>query len=195
MRLVVGVTGASGVIYAKRLLEILNEKSVEVDLIVTEPADYLIHYELGLSRADFEALATTRWDIADFAADIASGSQSRDGMIIIPCTMNTVAKMAHGIADNLLLRCSDVMLKENRKLIIVPRETPLHETHLENLLRLRRMGVTIIPPITAFYHHPTTILAVVDYIIAKILDQFAIPHELIERWQKPEGGRADDDSR
>ncbi|HDS44937.1 MAG TPA: UbiX family flavin prenyltransferase [Methanomicrobia archaeon] len=195
MRLVVGVTGASGVIYAKRLLEVLNDTGVEVDLIVTEPAAYLIDYELGLSCADFAALATTRWDIADFAADIASGTQSRDGLIIIPCTMNTVAKMAHGIADNLLLRCSEVMLKENRKLVIVPRETPLHETHLENLLRLRRRGVTIIPPITAFYHHPATILEMVDYIIAKILDQFAIPHELIERWQKPEGGSADDDSR
>ncbi len=189
MRLVVGVTGASGVIYAKRLLEVLREKDVEVDLIVTEQADYLLHYELGLATADIAALATTRWDIADFSADVASGSQPRDRMIVVPCTMNTVAKMAHGIADNLILRCTDVMLKENRKLVIVPRETPLHETHLENLLRLRRMGVTIIPPITAFYHHPTSILELVDYIIAKILDQFAITHDLTERWQKPEGGR------
>jgi 4-hydroxy-3-polyprenylbenzoate decarboxylase len=193
MRLVVGVTGASGAIYAKRLLEVLKDKNVDVDLIITAPGEYIIHYELGLSSADLETLATARWDISDLAADIASGSQLRDGMVVLPCAMDAVAKMAHGIADNLLLRCFDVMLKENRKIIVVPRETPLHETHLENLLRLNRLGVTIIPPMTAFYHNPASILDLVDFIIAKILDQFTIPHTLIERWKKPEGGVEDVD--
>ncbi|MBK5190414.1 MAG: UbiX family flavin prenyltransferase [Methanosarcinales archaeon] len=192
MRLVVGVTGASGAIYAKRLLEVLKERNVEVDLIVTSPAEYIIKSELGLTSADLENLATARWNISDIAADVASGSQLRDGMVILPCTMDAVAKMAHGISDNLLLRCFDVMLKENRKIIVVPRETPLHETHLENLLRLKRLGVTIIPPMTTFYHKPTSILDLVDFIIAKILDQFNIPHTLIERWKKPGGAEKDD---
>ncbi len=193
MRLVVGVTGASGAIYAKRLLEVLKDKKVEVDLIVTAPGEYIIKNELGLTSADLEKLATASWDISDLAADVASGSQLRDGMIVLPCAMDAVAKMAHGISDNLLLRCFDVMLKENRKIIVVPRETPLHETHLENLLRLKRLGVTIIPPMSTFYHKPTSILDLVDFIIAKILDQFTIPHTLIERWKKPEGGVDEDD--
>jgi 4-hydroxy-3-polyprenylbenzoate decarboxylase len=187
MRFVVGVTGASGAIYAKRLLEVLKEKSVEVDLIITLPAEYIIKNELGLTSAELGNLATACWDVSDIAADVASGSQLRDGMVILPCTMDVVAKMAHGISDNLLLRCFDVMLKENRKIIVVPRETPLHETHLENLLRLKRLGVTIIPPMTTFYHKPVSILGLVDFIIAKILDQFNIPHTLIERWKKPGG--------
>ena len=191
MRLVVGVTGASGAIYAKRLLEVLKEKSVEVDLIVTLPAEYILKNELGLTSAELGRLATACLDISDIAADVASGSQLRDGLVILPCTMDAVAKMAHGISDNLLLRCFDVMLKENRKIVIVPRETPLHETHLENLLRLKRLGVTILPPVTAFYHKPTSVLDLVDFIIAKILDQFNIPHTLIERWKKPRGGKDD----
>lgn len=197
MRLVVGVTGASGAIYAKRLLELLKEKRVEVDLIVTTPAEYLIENELGLTSAELAKLATAAWDISDIAADVASGSQPRDGLVVIPCTMDAVAKMAHGISDNLLLRCFDVMLKEGRKIIIVPRETPLHATHLENLLRLRRLGVTIIPPMTSFYHKPQTVMDLVDFIIAKILDQFNIPNALIARWKKPEvetrGERKEDD--
>ncbi len=192
MRLVVGVTGASGAIYAQRLLEVLKEKKVEVDLIITAPGKYTIKNELGLPCDELAKLATTYWDIDDIAADVASGSQLRDGMVILPCTMDAVAKMAHGISDNLLLRCFDVMLKENRKIIIVPRETPLHAIHLENLLRLKRLGVTILPPMTAFYHKPATILDMVDFIIAKILDQFTIPHTLIKRWEKPRGAEEDD---
>ena len=192
MRLVVGITGASGAIYAKRLLEVLKEKNVEVDLIMTAPGKYTIKNELGLTSDELGGLATACWEISDIAADIASGSQLRDGLVILPCTMDAVAKMAHGISDNLLLRCFDVMLKEGRKIVIVPRETPLHETHLENLLRLKRLGVIIIPPMTSFYHKPASILDLVDFIIAKILDQFNIPHTLIERWKKPGGGEEDE---
>ncbi len=187
MRLIIGMTGASGAIYAKRLLEVLKEKKVEVDLIITPSGKYNIKYELRNSSEELENLATECWEIYDTAADVASGSQLRDGMVIVPCTMNMVAKMAHGISDNLLLRCFDVMLKENRKVVIVPRETPLNENHFENLLRLRRMGVIIVAPMPAFYHNPKSIMDLVDFIIAKILDQFNIPHTLIERWKKPEG--------
>jgi 4-hydroxy-3-polyprenylbenzoate decarboxylase len=186
VRFIIGITGASGAIYAKRMLEVLKEKDIEVDLIITPSGKWNIKYELGISSEDLGNLATECWDIYDALADVASGSQLRDGMVVIPCSMNTVAKMAHGIADNLLLRSFDVMLKENRRIIIVPRETPLNENHLENLLRLRRMGVIIIPPMTAFYHKPKSIIDLVDFIIARILDQLNIPHALVEKWKKPE---------
>ncbi|NQE53966.1 Flavin prenyltransferase UbiX [ANME-1 cluster archaeon GoMg3.2] len=184
MRLVIGITGASGAIYAKRLLEVLKAKKVEVDLVITPAGDYTIKYELGVTSEELCTLATVCWDNSDTAADIASGSQLRDGMVIVPCTMDVVAKMAHGISDTLLLRSFDVMLKENRRILIVPRETPLNENHLENLLRLKRMGVIVLPPMATFYHLPESIMDLVDFIVARILDQFEIPHKLVERWEK-----------
>ncbi len=184
MRLVIGITGASGAIYAKRLLEVLKAKKVEVDLVITPAGDYTIKYELGVTSEELCTLATECWDNLDTAADIASGSQLRDGMVIVPCTMDIVAKMAHGISDTLLLRSFDVMLKENRRILIVPRETPLNENHLENLLRLKRMGVIVLPPMATFYHLPESIMDLVDFIVARILDQFEIPHRLVERWKK-----------
>lgn len=184
MRLVIGITGASGAIYAKRLLEVLKAKKVEVDLVITPAGDYTIKYELGVTSEELCTLATECWDNLDTAADIASGSQLRDGMVIVPCTMDIVAKMAHGISDTLLLRSFDVMLKENRRILIVPRETPLNENHLENLLRLKRMGVIVLPPMATFYHLPESIMDLVDFIVARILDQFEIPHRLVARWEK-----------
>ncbi|NAS89826.1 aromatic acid decarboxylase [ANME-1 cluster archaeon AG-394-G21] len=184
MRLVIGITGASGAIYAKRLLEVLKAKKVEVDLVITPAGDYTIKYELGVTSEELCTLATECWDNSDTAADIASGSQLRDGMVIVPCTMDVVAKMAHGISDTLLLRSFDVMLKENRRILIVPRETPLNENHLENLLRLKRMGVIVLPPMATFYHLPESIMDLVDFIVARILDQFEIPHRLVARWEK-----------
>lgn len=184
MRLVIGITGASGAIYAKRLLEVLKAKKVEVDLVITPAGDYTIKYELGVTSEELCTLATECWDNSDTAADIASGSQLRDGMVIVPCTMDVVAKMAHGISDTLLLRSFDVMLKENRRILIVPRETPLNENHLENLLRLKRMGVIVLPPMATFYLLPESIMDLVDFIVARILDQFEIPHKLVERWEK-----------
>ncbi len=189
MRLVIGITGASGAIYAKRLLEVLKAKDVEVDLVITPAGVYTIKYELGVTSEELCTLATECWDNSDTAADIASGSQLRDGMVILPCTMDVVAKMAHGISDTLLLRSFDVMLKENRRILIVPRETPLNENHLENLLRLKRMGVIVLPPMATFYHLPESIMDLVDFIVARILDQFEIQHRLVARWKKPrEGG-------
>ncbi len=186
MRLIIGITGASGAIYAKRLLEVLHDASdVSVDLVITPYGRYIIEYELGIASTELEKLATRVWDINDMAADIASGSQPSDGMVIIPCTMNTLAKLAHGIADNLLLRASDVILKNGKKLVIVPRESPLNETHLENLLRLKQKGVTILPPSPAFYHHPESVTELVDFIVALILDQFNLPHALVPGWKKP----------
>jgi len=185
IRLIVGITGASGAIYGKRLLEELKKRDVDIDLIITPSGRYNIEYELGMDSKELERYATKSWDLFDTAADVASGTQLRDGMIIVPCSMNMVAKMAHGISDNLLLRCFDVMLKENRKIIIVPRETPLNENHLENLLRLKRMGVTIIPPMPGFYHKPKSVDDLVDFIVARILDHLNISHKLVHRWKKP----------
>ncbi|RCV63157.1 4-hydroxy-3-polyprenylbenzoate decarboxylase [Methanophagales archaeon] len=189
MRLVIGITGASGAIYAKRLLEVLNAKNVEVDLVITPAGEYTIKHELGVTSEELGTLATACWDNSDTAADIASGSQLRDGMVIVPCTMNVVAKMAHGISDTLLLRSFDVMLKENRRILIVPRETPLNENHLENLLRLKRMGVIVLPPMATFYLLPESIMDLVDFIVARILDQFDIPHRLVASWKKPREGK------
>ena len=183
--MIVGITGASGAIYGKRLLEELKKRDVDIDLIITPSGRYNIEYELGMDSKELERYATKSWDLFDTAADVASGTQLRDGMIIVPCSMNMVAKMAHGISDNLLLRCFDVMLKENRKIIIVPRETPLNENHLENLLRLKRMGVTIIPPMPGFYHKPKSVDDLVDFIVARILDHLNISHKLVHRWKKP----------
>ncbi len=185
MRLITGITGASGAVYAKRLLEVLQSSNVEVDLVITPCGHYIVEYELGISSRELEKLATRVWAINDMAADIASGSQQCDGLVIVPCTMNTLAKLAHGIADNLLLRAADVILKNGKKLVIVPRESPLNEIHLENLLRLKRMGVTILPAAPAFYHRPKSISDLVDFIVALILDQFNLPHALVPRWEKP----------
>lgn len=187
MRVIVGITGASGAIYAKRLLEEFKNRNIDVDLIITKSGEYNIEFELGINSKELELYVTKRWDIFDTAADVASGSQLRDAMIIVPCSMNMVAKIAHGISDNLILRCVDVMLKENRKIIVVPRETPLNENHLENLLKIKKMGVTIIPPMPGFYHKPKSIEDLVDFIVARILDHLNIHHNLIDRWKKPEG--------
>ena len=187
MRLIIGITGASGAIYAKRLLEVLREKNIEVDLIITGTGEHIIRYELGVDSKELKKIATRYWDIYDIAADIASGSQPIDAIVIVPCTMNMVAKMAYGISDNLLLRSFDTMLKKGGRIIIVPRETPLNENHLENLLRLKRMNCSIIPPINAFYHNPKSIMDMVDFIVAKVLNQLNIPNTLVEKWKKPQG--------
>ncbi len=186
MRVIVGVTGASGAILAERLLQVLRERLVEVDLIITPAGRYIVKHELGAPEK-LEELATETYDIYDTAADIASGSQyagsqNRVALIVIPCTMNVVAKMAHGISDNLLLRVFDVALKEGKKIIIVPREVPLNENHLENLLKLRKMGVIIIPPLMTFYYKPRRIEDMVNYIIQKICDHLNITCELVPRW-------------
>lgn len=185
MRYVVGITGASGTIYAKRLLEEFKKNSIETDLIATPIGKYNIEFELGIKYKEFSKLATTEWDICDVAADVASGSSLRDGIVVVPCSMNTVAKMAAGISDSLLFRCIDVMLKENRKIIIVPRESPLNKNHLENLLKLSDKNIDIIPPMTVFYIHPQSIMDIVDFTIARILDHLKIQNNLSKRWKKP----------
>ncbi len=182
MRLVVAITGASGVVYGKRLLEVLKDKKIETHLIISKAAEKVTEHELETSKDDIEKLAVHSYDVDDLRAPMVSGSYKTDAMIIIPCSMKTLAGIAHGYSDNLILRTADVMLKEKRKLILVPRETPLNVIHLRNMLELAKQGVTIVPAMPAYYHKPNNINDLVDYVVGKVLDCLEIDHELYERW-------------
>lgn len=182
MRLVMAITGASGVIYGKRLLEVLRNKKIETHLIISKAAEKVMTHELQVSKEDVEKLAVQYYNVDDLSAPMVSGSYKTDAMIIIPCSMKTLAGIAHGYSDNLILRTADVMLKEKRKLILVPRETPLNVIHLSNMLELARQGVTILPAMPAYYHKPNNINQLVDYVVGKVLDCLSIDHELFLRW-------------
>lgn len=184
MRLVVGISGASGVIYGIRLLEILKKRrDVEIFLIVTKAAEKIIKVETGLSLKKLTAMVNHHYDINDLSAPLLSGSFPFDKMIIIPCSMKTLSGIACGFSDNLLLRVADVALKEGRQLVLVPRETPLNPIHLENMLKLANMGVTILPAAPGFYIKPTSISDLVNYVVGKSLDVLGIKHDLYKRWQ------------
>jgi len=182
LRLVIAITGASGVIYGKRLLEVLQNKKIETHLIISKAAEKIIEHELEATKKDIEKLASHVYSVDDLTASIASGSFKTDAMIIIPCSMKTLAGITHGYTENLILRTADVMLKEKRNLILVPRETPLNIIHIRNMLELAKQGVTIIPAMPAYYHKPKDIGDVVDYIVGKVLDYLEIEHTLFKRW-------------
>jgi 4-hydroxy-3-polyprenylbenzoate decarboxylase len=181
--LVVGITGASGAVYGIRLLEVLSSiKNVETHLIVSEPAEAIIKYEIGRSIEDVKQLASFSYDIRDIGSQIASGSFKTDGMIVAPCTVKTMSAIANSYSENLLIRVGDVTLKERRQLLLLVRETPLHLGHLRNMERLCEMGAIIMPPAPAFYHKPQTIQDIVDHTVGKMLDIFGIEHTLFQRW-------------
>lgn len=182
MKLIIGMSGATGPIYGIRLLEILKELGIETHLVLSTWAEKTIVIESAYTVEQVKQLATVVYPSGNQAALISSGSFRTDGMIVVPCSMKTLAAISHGYSDNLLSRAADVTLKERRKLVIVPRETPLSEIHLENMLRLSRMGVVILPPMPAFYIKPATIEDIVDHAVARILDQFDIDHSLSSRW-------------
>jgi 4-hydroxy-3-polyprenylbenzoate decarboxylase len=182
MRLVVAITGASGVIYGKRLLEVLKQKKIETHLIISQAAEKVIQHELGVNRKDIEKLATCAYETGDLAAPLMSGSFPTDGMIIIPCSMKTLAGITHGFADNLILRAADVALKEKRRLVIVPRETPLSTVHIRNMLEAAKLGVSVVPAMPAFYSKPESIGDMVNFIVGRVLDCFNIDHELFKRY-------------
>jgi 4-hydroxy-3-polyprenylbenzoate decarboxylase len=185
-RIIIGISGASGVIYGIRLLEVLGGVAeVETHLILSPGAAVTLGLETDKTPADVAALADVNHDPADLAAAVSSGSFGADGMVVAPCSMKSLAQIALSLNDNLLTRAADVTLKERRKLVVVPRETPLHLGHLRHMAALAEMGAVILPPMPSFYHAPQTIMDVVDQTVGKILDQFAIPHELFRRW----GGR------
>ncbi|MBC9783243.1 UbiX family flavin prenyltransferase [Heliobacterium chlorum] len=178
---VVGITGASGSIYALRLLEVMAEMGMRPHLVVSEAGERVIREETERTLSDL-AKRYPLYDVRDVGGPIASGSFPAAGMIVIPCSMHTVAAMAMGLADNLLTRAADVTLKEGRPLIVVPRETPLHLIHLENMGRLAQAGARIVPAMPAFYHQPTTLVELIDFVVGKVLDQAGISHQLFKRW-------------
>ncbi len=183
MLLIVGITGASGVIYGIRLLEVLSKiKGVETHLIVSEAGELNIEYETDWKAEDVKALANFCYDIHDLGAPISSGSFKTDGMIVAPCTVKTMSALANSYAANLLIRAGDVTLKERKKLVLLVRETPLHLGHIRSMEKLTEMGAIIMPPVPAFYHRPTTIQDIIDHTIGKTLDIFGIKHDLFERW-------------
>lgn len=181
-RLVVGITGATGAILGIRMLEALAALEVETHLIMSEWAERTIKIETSYSPGEVRQLAATYYQRGNQAAPISSGSFPADGMVIIPCSMNTLAALAHGLADNLIVRAADVMLKEQRRLVVVPRETPFNTIHLRNMLSLSEMGVAIVPPMPAFYNHPQSIDDFIQHILARVLDQFRIDNDLTVRW-------------
>lgn len=183
MRLVVGITGASGAVYGVRLLEVLREAKVETHLVVSRWARETISRELGLAVEWVHDLASVTYAADDLGAAISSGSFLHDGMAVAPCSMKTLSAIANGYTDELIARAADVTLKEGRTLVLVPRETPFNAIHLENMLKLARLGVCILPPVPAFYNRPQTISQLVDHTVARVLDRLGVPHSLGTRWQ------------
>jgi 4-hydroxy-3-polyprenylbenzoate decarboxylase len=181
-RLIIGLTGASGSIYGIRLLEMLQGTGVETHLIISQWAARTLVHETSYTVQQVQDLATERYPIGDVGAAIASGSFLTLGMVIAPCSVRTLGAIAHGVGDNLIHRAADVVLKERRRLVLAVREAPLSEIHLENMLKLARMGVAICPPTPAFYNHPTSLDDVVSYSVARLLDQFGIHLRDPERW-------------
>ena len=183
MKLVIGINGASGVIYGIRLLQVLSGiDDVETHLIVSAAGEQTIEIETEFKANEVKALATCCYPIKDIAASLASGSFRHDGMIIAPCSMKTLSALAHSYADNLLTRAADVTLKERRPLLLLVRETPLHLGHLRNMVSVTEMGAIVMPPAPAFYHRPRTIQDIVDHTVGKALDLFKIEHNLFRRW-------------
>ncbi len=180
--IVVGITGASGSIFGIRLLETLKSLEIETHLIMSEWAVQNLKLEMDYPLSRLQELATRIYDNHDLTAPVASGSFMAAGMVVVPCSMKTLAGIANGYSENLLERAADVTLKEGRKLILVPRETPLSPIHLENMLKLARIGVTIAPPMPAFYMKPTNIMDLVDHHVGRLIDQFGIENQLAKRW-------------
>lgn len=183
MRLVVGISGSSGVIYGVRFLEVLQELKVESHLVMSPAAKETLVLETDRKVKQVEALATKVYPFGDVAAALSSGSFRTDGMVIIPCSMKTLAGIASGYSGNLLLRAADVTLKERRRLVLVPRETPLSTIHIENMLRAANAGAIVVPAMPAFYDRPKTIDDIVDHLVGKVLDVLGIEHNLFRRWE------------
>jgi 4-hydroxy-3-polyprenylbenzoate decarboxylase len=181
--IIVGITGATGVIYGIRLLEVLSSiKDVETHLIISEAGETTIKYETDWSLEAVKKLADYTYDIKDVGARISSGSFQRDGMIIAPCTLKTMAGLANSYNENLIVRAGDVTLKERKKLILALRETPLHLGHIRSMQQLTEMGAIIMPPVPAFYHKPKTIQDLIYHSVGKMLDMIGIKHDLFLRW-------------
>jgi flavin prenyltransferase len=185
-RLIIGITGASGTIYGVRLLQACRELGLEVHLCLSKAAELTMSYELDLRAAELRALAHKAYTPGDVGAAIASGSFRTRGMIVAPCSIRTMAEIATGTTSSALTRAADVTLKERRPLILVLRETPLHAGHLENLLKLARLGAIIAPPVPAFYIRPKSVEDLVDHTVGRVLDLLDLDTDLPHRWREAE---------
>lgn len=183
-RLIIGVTGATGAIYAYRLLEVLQPLSdIETHLVVSDAGVLNIQHELGMKRSAFLKLADVSHRVDDIAAPIASGGFKTDGMVVVPCSMKTLSAIAHGFGDNLLSRAADVVLKERRRLVLLPREAPLNLVHLRNMVAVTEMGGIIYPPLPAFYTRPQTLLDLVDETVGRVLSLLGVEvPDLLKPW-------------
>ena len=182
MKIIVALTGATGVIYGVRTLQRLRDAGVETHLVISRWGVRTLLHETPFSKEQVESLASVTYAPGDMGAAISSGSFRTDGMVIAPCSAKTLAAVAHGFGENLVHRAADVILKERRKLVLVVREAPLSDIHLENMLRLSRMGAVMLPPMPAFYNHPRTVDDVVDHTVSRVLDQFGLDAGGSERW-------------
>lgn len=182
-RLVIAITGATGVVYGVKLLQILRAlPGIETHLLISEAGVLNLHQELDMKRKDVEVLAHVVHNVRDVGASIASGSFQSDGMIIAPCSMKTLAAVAHGLSDNLISRAADVTLKERRRLVLMVRETPFNLAHLRNMTAVTEMGGIIFPPLPGFYQRPQSIAEMVEHTSGRVLDLFDIQHQLTPRW-------------
>lgn len=184
-RLVIAITGASGAIYGVRMLQVLAQAADwESHLVISSSGVMTAVHELAMDKAEIEGLADVVHNVRDIGASIASGSFQCDGMVIAPCSMRTLAAVAHGLSDNLVTRAADVMLKERRRLVLMARETPLNLAHLRNMVAVTELGAIVAPPVPAFYNQPTDIDDIVNHTVGRILDLFGIEHAgLLQRWQ------------
>ena len=189
MKLVVGISGATGAIYGIRVLQVLKACQVETHLVLSDSAKRTIDAETNLSVKEIEKLADYIYDNRDIGASISSGSFKTDGMIIAPCAIKSLSALANSYNDSLLIRAADVMLKEKRKLVVIPRETPLHIGHLKLMIAVAEMGAVIIPPMPAFYIMPKTLDDIINQTVGKALDQFDIDHHLFRRWEGGDTGQ------
>jgi len=183
-RMIIGISGASGIIYGVRLLEILKQQGIETHLVVTKAGEMTRSYETNLSMQQLRSLADVWYPINDVGAAISSGSFRTMGMIIAPCSIRTMSEIAHGITSNLLTRAADVILKERRRLVLMLRETPLTMSHIKNMLAVTQSGGIIAPPVPAFYIRPQTIEDLVDHTVGRVLDLFDIEMEGLQRWKE-----------
>ena len=184
--IVIAITGASGVVYGVELLKALKELNIETGLMISDSAKIVMKYELNdCNLKDIESLADHYFEANEIDSSINSGSFKFDSMVIIPCSMKTVSAIANGYASNSISRVADVALKERRNLVLVPRETPLRDVHLENMLRISKEGGIILPAMPAFYHEPQEIKDMTDFIVGKVLDVLRIDNEMFKRWEKP----------
>lgn len=182
-RIIVAITGATGAIYGVRLLQVLQAMSgIDTHLLVSDAGVQTLYQELEMNRKDVESLADVVHNVREIGASIASGSFQSDGMVVAPCSMKTLASIAHGLSENLISRAADVVLKERRRLVLMVRETPFNLAHLRNMTAVTEMGGIIFPPLPSFYHHPQNIDEMVNHTVGRVLDLFAIPHALTPRW-------------